>query len=346
MKNFIKIMKSRGHSFMITARDKDVTFQLMQSENIEYVSRGSGAHNLIGRIIYSINFLITNLKSIRRYQPNICVGIGSPYLVLVAFLIKRPSIIFEDTETAKQVLLIYKIFAKHIFTPSCFYKYLGLKQTYLEGYKELAYLSKSYFTPDPNVFQDLGIDSSKRYMLFRFVSHNVNHDKSSDGLSIEMKRKLISNFSDSYIVFISSEKGINLIFPKAELKIKAHKIHDVIAFSSLVVGESATMAAEAAILGIPSILFDNYGRGFTHELENKYNQIRRFDTSMASVEKACSLIVDILNNPDQSQFKYTQNRIFEDKIDITSFFIWFIEDYPDSAKVMKENPDYQYKYKF
>jgi len=34
-----------------------------------------------------------------------------------------------------------------------------------------------------------------------------------------------------------------------------------------------------------------------------------------------------------------------DKIDVTAFFVWFIENYPDSAKIMKENPDYQYKFK-
>ena len=28
-----------------------------------------------------------------------------------------------------------------------------------------------------------------------------------------------------------------------------------------------------------------------------------------------------------------------DKIDVTTFMIWFIENYPDSAKIMKVNPD-------
>ena len=31
-----------------------------------------------------------------------------------------------------------------------------------------------------------------------------------------------------------------------------------------------------------------------------------------------------------------------DTINPTDFLIWFVENYPESKKIMKENPDYQY----
>jgi len=34
-----------------------------------------------------------------------------------------------------------------------------------------------------------------------------------------------------------------------------------------------------------------------------------------------------------------------DKINVTSFLTWFIDNYPESKKIMKENPDYQYKFR-
>jgi len=34
-----------------------------------------------------------------------------------------------------------------------------------------------------------------------------------------------------------------------------------------------------------------------------------------------------------------------DKIDVTAFLVWFVEYYPKSAKIMKENPDYQYNFR-
>ena len=34
-----------------------------------------------------------------------------------------------------------------------------------------------------------------------------------------------------------------------------------------------------------------------------------------------------------------------DEIDVTAFMVWFVENYPKSVQVMKNNPDYQYKFK-
>jgi len=52
-KNFIEIMKSKGHDFLIAARDKDVTHKLLSSYGIKYKSRGRGRNKLIGKAIYS-----------------------------------------------------------------------------------------------------------------------------------------------------------------------------------------------------------------------------------------------------------------------------------------------------
>jgi len=37
--------------------------------------------------------------------------------------------------------------------------------------------------------------------------------------------------------------------------------------------------------------------------------------------------------------------VLADNIDVTSFMVWFIENYPNSLKIMKDNPDYQWKFK-
>ena len=34
-----------------------------------------------------------------------------------------------------------------------------------------------------------------------------------------------------------------------------------------------------------------------------------------------------------------------DKIDVIAFMAWFIENYPESANILKENTDYQYKFR-
>ena len=40
-----------------------------------------------------------------------------------------------------------------------------------------------------------------------------------------------------------------------------------------------------------------------------------------------------------------KEKFLADKIDVTAFLVWFIENYPQSAKTMKENPDYQFRFR-
>ena len=44
----------------------------------------------------------------------------------------------------------------------------------------------------------------------------------------------------------------------------------------MVIGESATMASEAACLGIPAIFISNTGRGYTTEQDKKYGLIKHY----------------------------------------------------------------------
>ena len=40
-----------------------------------------------------------------------------------------------------------------------------------------------------------------------------------------------------------------------------------------------------------------------------------------------------------------RGKLLKDKIDVTAFMVWFIENYPQSFEIMKENPEYQEKFK-
>ncbi len=37
--------------------------------------------------------------------------------------------------------------------------------------------------------------------------------------------------------------------------------------------------------------------------------------------------------------------MLEDKIDVSAFMTWFIENHPESADIMKNNPDYQFRFR-
>ena len=59
---------------------------------------------------------------------------------------------------------------------------------------------------------------------------------------------------------------------KYRLKINPLDIHHVITFASLYIGDSQSMAVEAAMLGVPSIRFNDFAGKISvlEELEHKY----------------------------------------------------------------------------
>ena len=36
--------------------------------------------------------------------------------------------------------------------------------------------------------------------------------------------------------------------------------------------------------------------------------------------------------------------MLSEKIDVTAFMVWFVENYPESVEIMKKNPDYQLRF--
>ena len=54
-----------------------------------------------------------------------------------------------------------------------------------------------------------------------------------------------------------------------------------------------------------------------------------------------SRLLDIDNL--SQEFQRRRQKMLADKIDVTGFLVWFLKNYPESAKIMKENPEYQWK---
>jgi predicted glycosyltransferase len=191
----------------------------------------------------------------------------------------------------------------------------------------------------------LRLPPGEKYVLFRFVSHQVNHDRPADGLTDAMKHTLVEKLAPHARIFVSTERGLQSPFPDYELRIPPEQMHHVIAFATVVIGESATMAAEAAVLGVPAIFFDNSGRGYTTELGQKYGLVTTYGISDESVDHAINKAMDILLTKHENTFRENKIQLYRDTINITDFFVWFVENYPESFVQMKKDPGYQYQFK-
>ena len=205
---------------------------------------------------------------------------------------------------------------------------------------EICYLHPNYFKAEKEDLKKYGIDVDNKYTVIRFVSWNANHDIGHYGISYDNKINAVNEFLKYGNVYISTEQALPKPLERYKLKIPPEIIHNLVAFASLYYGESATMASEAAILGTPAIYIDNQGRGYTDEQQDKYGLVFNYSESIKDQELSINKGVSILKSKNY-YFKQRSQLMLRDKLDITSFIYWFIENYPNSFKTMKTNPAYQ-----
>jgi len=195
--------------------------------------------------------------------------------------------------------------------------------------------------PDPSIKNILGVQEGQKYAILRFVSWTAAHDVGHQGLELTAKRKIVSELSKYVKVFISSEGKIPDDLKSHQIKIPPEKMHDALAYSSLYIGEGATMASECAMLGIPAIYVNSLSAG-TLEEQEKYGLLSSFRDSHCALERALELI----NLPGlREEWQRRRKKMLSEKIDVTAFIVWFIENYPASAEIMKANPDYQQRFR-
>jgi len=343
-KNFVLEMKKKGHELFFTCRDKEYAIYLLEYYGFNYKSFGSKYKSRFGKILGLVKFGIKEYITGLKFKPDILLSHGSIYASHAAFILGKPHISLEDTFNFEQVKL-YKPFTKAILTGNYGNPLTSQKVIRYAGYHELAYLHPNYFIPDMTVLKELQVLNNEPYVLIRFVSWEATHDVGHKGISLGNKIDVVKRLSKQIRVFISSESLLPEVLQPYSIKLAPHRIHDAIAFSSLIFGESATMVSEGAVLGVPGVYIDKTGRLYTKELENRYGLVYNFNESFSDQLKAIQKAEEIISDKYSNKWQQKRNKLINEKIDVTSFLVWFIENWPQSYRIMKENPDYQYRFK-
>jgi hypothetical protein len=265
--------------------------------------------------------------AVRKFRPDIFLGFGSIRAAHASKLMGKPCIALDDTEHAKWEHLLYVPFTDAILTPACFNKDFGKKQIRYNGYTELAYLHPRYFKPNPSVLHEMGIEKNDPYILLRFVSWSASHDVGQHG--IRNKYDLVKKLEKYGRVFISSEGSLPSELRSYSLSLSPEKIHDVLYFAHLYLGEGGTMATEAALLGTPSLFVSSLAgtMGNFIELEKKYGLMYSYKDPDRAVDHAIELLHQ---NKLKECWQQKRDLLLNDKIDVTEFLIDFVENYPGS----------------
>lgn len=324
-KNFTKIMIEKGHDVRIVAVDKEVTEHLLRQYNLPYILIGKNQPTLPRKCISMIKRELLTLKIAKKFNPDIFVGRALPELAHVSAIMKKPFIVFEDTEIARTVHKITVPFSDYIVTPLCYQGDFGRKHIRFNGYFELAYLHPNYFKPDPSVLDYLESGRDK-IIIVRFVSWKASHDVNDYGFT--NKENIIKCLEQYGQVLITSEAELSEDLEKYKITIPPEKLHHLLYFADLYIGESATIAAECAVLGTPSIFVSTSRRGYTDELESKYGLIYNFSNPKTMRKSALEKAVELLlSRSAKREWEKKRAKMLSEKIDVTKFITELIENY-------------------
>ena len=340
-KNFIWEMEERGHQVVITASQKDLAYNLLQKYGFTYIPLGCYGSSLVKKVA---NVPILDLKMyrmIKYFDPDLFLGFGSIRTAHVSKIMRKPCINFDDDEYSYPY---YHFFADAICGFSGF-KIAGPKVIKINGFKEIAYLHPNHFKPNPAILETSGISPNEKFTLVRFVSWNAFHDVGKKGFDATSKINLIKELSEYLSVFISSEAPLPNELEKYRQPIPPENIHDLLHYATLLVSDSQTMTTEAAVLGTPAVRSNSFvgknDMGNFIELEKNYNLIFNCE----SEETALKAAVRILDMPDaKGEWAKKREKLLGDKIDVTAFMVWFVENYPRSFAEMREHPEAQYSF--
>jgi len=317
-RNSIEILKKRNHKIWVTARDKEMTIPLLKHYNIDFIVLSKKRRGYLNYVkeYFSHQYKLFNILRDKRIR--LVLSIGGIFSCLSAWSLGIPSIEFTDTEDAwLQHFLTYP-FLTILYTPSCYSSYMGKKQVRYQGYHELAYLHPKYFKPDNSVLKNMGLKRNEKYVLLRFVSWDATHDIGQGGLSLQKKRELIRELSQSATVYISSEEKLDEEFQPFEINIHPWEIHHVLANASLLISEGATMASEGAILGTPTIYINSLKAGTIEEQCFKYGLISSFRDEDGILKKAIELTK---NDSIKNEWIKKREKLISEKSDVTELIL-------------------------
>ena len=356
-------LKRDGHEVVIVIRPKDVLEQLCINAGMQFykVKNRPKKWGMFGLAIFLIEKIFEVLRIARKEKPDMLIG-SDGVLAVVGKLIRKPA--FECYEDDAEAIALYARMFFPLYTgvicPECCsaWKWADKKIAY-PSYHELGYLHPNQFTPDKQKVEQYGIDTSKPYILVRFAQLTAHHDVGIHGINTEIAEKMIQMLAPHGRIYITSERPLEPQFEQYRIKINPLDMHHVMAFASLYIGDSQTMAAEAGVVGTPFVRLNDFvGRlSYLHELEAPTDFTPRSDGYVpvtdahvpdevhyslgyghktADVEGFFKSIERWLALPDRKAIcAERREKMLSEKIDYSKFLTWFIENYPASVEETK-----------
>jgi hypothetical protein len=320
----IEELRADGHDVAVTSREKDLTTGLLDAYDIDHTvlsRKREGAASLprewVPRELRLLRFA-------HSFDPDVVVSRRNPASAHVSAALSTPHVMFHDTEAVGLMDWLTCPFASLVCTPANFGRSVPGVQRFYDGYQELAYLHPDRFDPDPAVLTDRGVDPDAFFAVVRFVSMDAFHDVGHGGFSPAAKRELVESLSERGEVYVTSEGPTSADADASSTPVPPESIHHLLAFADLYVGDSGTMATEAALLGTPTVRLDalNQPMGNFAELDQ-----RGLVVSTPDEQEALAAVENLADDPEaEDRWRRRRDELLSEKIDVTEFVLDCVEE--------------------
>jgi predicted glycosyltransferase len=326
-RNPARLLAQRGHEILITSRHKEMTLELLDQLGLPHLclSRlGNGGLFSLGTELLRRNLAL--FRTVKRFRPDVMAAIGGVSIAQVGKITGIPSLVFYDTENARLQNAITYPFASCVIVPRCYEAWVPKhRHIRYNGYHELSYLHPARFKPDRAMALANGVSAEGETFFIRVVSWQASHDIGEYGWNAELLRQVIQKLTSYGKVLVSSEAQLPADLEAYRYRGKVSEVHHVLAYCRACVGESATMASECAVLGVPAIYAAQTGRGYTNEQEARYHLVKNIrELSWHGLEQA----LDELLAVSQDTWRHARDKLLADTIDVAAFVADCIETFP------------------
>jgi predicted glycosyltransferase len=326
-RHMILELQKRGHATHIVARHKDVTTKLLERFGLPFEAIGrAGRKSRVGLALELVRRDLALIRAARSFGADLIVT-RSPAGAQVGRLLGIRSVFdTDDGRAAGMHFSAAAAFAHVITTPDCMGEDYGRRHVRYPAYKQTAYLHPNHFTPDASIREALGVRAGERYFVVRFVAMSASHDFGEKGLSADARRTLITRLQARGRVFLSSETELPEDLAALRFPLPPDTLHHALAFADMLIGDSQTMAAEAAVLGTPSLRVSSWTGRLPHleELEHRYGLTCAYHP--ARLDELLKHLDRWLAEPQLRESLAPRHRLLlAEKVDLAQWFVRFLE---------------------
>lgn len=321
-------LESRGIVVDYLVKRKDMLEELVKRSGHSYhiVRRQEcSAKGKVGLAWALVSMELNVTAYLLRYRPCLLMGTYAP---VISHLTGVPMIICceDDTAVVPRFARTSYPYASAILAPTyCDGGPWDEKMTKYAGFQKLAYLHPLHFSPQRELVEPHLRNPERPFVLIRFAKLQAHHDKGIGGMTNSVAMNLVNMLAPHFDIYITSERPLSDNLEPYRLDINPLDIHHWMAFAAIYIGDSQSMAVEAAMLGTPSIRFSDFAHriGVLNALEERYHLTIGIPSNRPYI--LYQTVQQMIETPNlQNEYQRRRQAMLSEQIDVTQFFTDYI----------------------